>query len=452
MITTVEILTSYTPPRKFCLMGNEAVARGAIEAGVRGVFAYPGTPSTEISETIRQASEFQHHPERRKEFSDLTADPIYFEFSVNEKIAVEKAIAFTLGNRSAMCCMKAAGLNVASDPLMTIPYQTIGQPLVVVVCDDPGCFSSTTEQDSRYWGKMASIPVFNPTTPQDAFDMVKQAFELSGRLKIPVLLRMTTRVSHSRGVVQIGEVAPKTQTPGFTKSPQHLNIPSRTAGAHRALLAKLSGSEIKESLRRNTIQSVSARGDARPELGVITCGVADSYAIEIIARNRLAERLDVLKIGVTHPFPEEEVFRFLENGYQRVLVLEELDPIVEDEIRILSDKHKLKVEILGKGFAGLTTVGEYGLDIVSRALSAFTGADFPRPTPLPVEARDRFLKAVPPRPPAMCPGCSHRATFYALKLATHPAPANLVLCGDIGCFAMGAFAPFEMIDTIHHGD
>ncbi len=462
MITTAEILASYSSPQKFCLMGNEAVARGAIEAGVRGVFAYPGTPSTEISEALRQASEFQHNPQKRSDFPDLTADPIYFEFSVNEKIAVEKAIAFTLGNRSAMCCMKSAGLNVASDPLLTIPYQTIGQPLVVVVCDDPGCFSSTTEQDSRYWGRMASLPVFNPATPQDALDMTKEAFELSGKLKIPVIVRMTTRVSHSRGVVQIGEISPRTQTPAFTKSPQHINIPTRTAGAHRALLAKLSGTDIKESLRRYTVQSVSVTGETKPDLGVISCGVANSYAVEIIARNRLSGRVDVLKVGISHPFPEKEVIGFLRNGYRKVLVLEELDPIVENETRILSEKNKLNIEILGKEFAGLTTVGEYSLDIVSRALSAFAGIEFlatvplftPSPPP-PASGGDQegafaFLKTIPPRPPAMCPGCSHRATFYALKLAIYPTSANVALCGDIGCFAMGAFAPFEMIDTIHH--
>ena len=222
-------------------MGNEAVARGAIEAGVQGFFAYPGTPSTEISETIRQVSEFQHDPSSQTKFPALTADPIYFEYSINEKVALEKAIAYSLGNQAAMCCMKSAGLNVASDPLMTIPYQTIGRALVIVVCDDPGCFSSTTEQDSRYWGKMASVPIFNPATPKDAFRMTKDAFLLSEELKIPVIVRMTTRVDHSRGILQIGRVSNKAQNADFQRSPQRLNIPSRNRSG-----ASESGGQVGE--------------------------------------------------------------------------------------------------------------------------------------------------------------------------------------------------------------
>src|ERR1035437_6892455 len=197
---TIDILTSYEIPKKVCVMGNIAVARGAIEAGVCGVFSYPGTPSTEISEVFNYVNEFQNKEKNQGKYPQQTNHKIYFEYSINEKVALEKAIAYSIGNKSALCVMKNVGMNVASDALMSITYQTIIAPLVIVLCDDPGCFSSSNEQDSRYWGPMASVPMFNPATPAGAFEMIKQAFELSGKIKLPVIVRTTTRVSHTRGI------------------------------------------------------------------------------------------------------------------------------------------------------------------------------------------------------------------------------------------------------------
>src|SRR5574343_485810 len=195
---TINIITSRNEPYKTCVMGNEGIVRAAVESGVNGVFSYPGTPSTEISEVFNHIYNFQHNPVNKEKYPDLTANPVYFEYSINEKIAMEKAIAYSIGNKSAMCVMKNVGMNVASDPLMSVTYQTIGGPLVIIVCDDPGCHASSNEQDSRYWGPMASVPVFNPATPQDAYDMVKQAFVLSAKIKLPVIVRTTTRVSHTK--------------------------------------------------------------------------------------------------------------------------------------------------------------------------------------------------------------------------------------------------------------
>ena len=162
---TIDILTSYSKSKKVCVMGNVAVARGAIESGVNGVFAYPGTPSTEISEVFNYVNEFQNREGNQEKYPTQTSHKIYFEYSINEKIALEKAIAYSIGNKSAMCVMKNVGMNVASDALMSITYQTIIAPLVIIICDDPGCFSSSNEQDSRYWGKFASVPMLNPATP-----------------------------------------------------------------------------------------------------------------------------------------------------------------------------------------------------------------------------------------------------------------------------------------------
>ena len=435
-------------------MGNEALARGAIEAGVRGVFAYPGTPSTEISEIFSHISFFQNEAPDRELYPELVRNRIYFEYSVNEKIAMEKAIAYSLGNRNAMCVMKSAGLNVASDPLMTIAYQTLGAALVIVVCDDPGCYSSSNEQDSRHWGKMASVPVFNPITPDDALKMTKDAFILSAELKLPVIVRMSTRVDHSRGIVYYGKVTETTQKPAFEKSPQHLNIPARTAIAHGNLLKKLGSDTITPFFAKhnNTFFCREVNPASSPDgtLGIISCGAATVYALEIILQNNLQDRICLHKIGITHPFPAAGVIKFLDNGFSKVLILEELDPVVENEVRILGQKNRLTVEVYGKGFSLLTPVGEYNLDIVGEAIEEFTGHKLDKPAGLPAAGAERFLRDLPPRPPALCPGCPHRGTYYALKLAVDPDESDLIMCGDIGCFALGAFPPFQLIDTIHH--
>ncbi|MBT7789596.1 MAG: FAD-dependent oxidoreductase [Calditrichaeota bacterium] len=450
----IKILTPCKTPEKQVLMGNEAVARGAIEAGVRGVFAYPGTPSTEISEVFKNVSTFQIDPEQKKTYPELTKDPIYFEYSINEKVALEKAIAYSLGNRNAMCCMKNVGMNVASDPLITIAYQTIGKSLVVVVCDDPGCFSSSNEQDSRYWGKIASVPVLNPATAEDSYKMTIDAFALSELLKLPVIVRMSTRVDHSRCIVSVGNIFPEKINLGFNLSPQHINIPAKTATAHKNLLMKMESEVIfpfqKNNNRIYFKKDNSQATESAKKLGVITCGVANSYALEIIYENDISEKLELLKIGITHPISTIEIIDFLNRGFKKILILEELDPIVENEVRIIAQRNNINVEILGKGYISLTRVGEYSLDIVRKAIEEFADYTLNKKAGLPAEGKDQFLANLPPRPPALCPGCPHRATFFALKLAADQVGSRPVLCGDIGCFALGAFPPFQMIDTIHH--
>ena len=228
----VDILTSHKTPHKVSAIGNEAIARGAIEAGVNGVFSYPGTPSTEISEIFNMVSNYNFNTSEVLD-ADIAQNNTYFEYSINEKVALEKAIAFSIGNKSALCVMKNVGMNVASDPLMSITYQTIIAPLVIIVCDDPGCHSSSNEQDSRYWGNMASIPVFNPANPKDAYEMTKRAFQLSAELRLPVIIRTTTRVSHTRGMLEFNEITADDRNAFFERMPEHINIPARTAFAHQ---------------------------------------------------------------------------------------------------------------------------------------------------------------------------------------------------------------------------
>lgn len=427
-------------------MGNEAVARGAIEAGVQGVFSYPGTPSTEIAEIFRLVNGFQHREENCSRYPGQTRHPVYFEYSVNEKIALEKGIAYSVGNKRSLCTMKNVGLNVASDALMTITYQTFEGALVIVVCDDPGCHSSSNEQDSRYWGKMASVPLFNPATPAEAHQAAKNAFALSHQLKLPVIVRLTTRVSHSRGILHYGQLDASSPEGGFNRDPEHINVPKKTTSAHDKLLEKLKDPRITRLCEK--FSTVEFSGKDSEQWAVISSGVAGKYVSEILMRHFLDSRVSHLRLGIVHPFPVKEVTRFLSGGFGKILVVEELEPIVENEVRLLVQKENITVEITGKAMNGFSRTGEYSLDIVREGIENWLGIPL-EGQPL-LEGGEKLQGSLPPRPPRLCSGCPHRATFYGLKLMFPQREPEVVLCGDIGCFGLGALPPLQMIDTIHH--
>ncbi len=443
----INIISDYTSPHKTCVMGNEGIARAAIEAGVDGVFAYPGTPSTEISEIFNLINNFQNDINHKEKYPEYTSHPVYFEYSINEKIAMEKAIAFSIGNKSTLCVMKNVGMNVASDPLMSVTYQSIIGPLVIVVCDDPGCHSSSNEQDSRYWGPMASVPVFNPSSPADAFIMIKQAFELSAKIKLPVIVRTTTRVSHTRDIVTYGHINQENHLARFDRLPEHINIPARTATAHTRLLEKLKSKEVLSLLKQNS--KILLKGK-NAKLGIISSGVATIYATEILYQHKLTDKFQVLDLGLIHPFPEKEVLEFLSNKFKKILILEELDSFVESAVRNVVQKNNLLIKILGKGFSVLTTTGEFSIDGITKVLEDFSGTSFEKNKNTPLENTEKYLQKLPPRPPTLCAGCPHRATFYLLKLAIPREQSELIMCGDIGCFGLGALPPLKMIDTINH--
>lgn len=454
----IDILSSYPLPKKVLAIGNEAVARGALEAGVDGVFSYPGTPSTEISEIFNFISSFQVQESNKDKFPEFTNNPLYFEYSINEKIALEKAIAYSIGNRSALCVMKNVGMNVASDPLMNVTYQTIIAPLVIVICDDPGCHSSSNEQDSRRWGEMASVPVFNPATPAEAHRMMKEAFQLSDQLNLPVIVRMTTRVSHSRGSINYGIVSGEVRKGEFHRMPEHINIPAKTSAAHQRLLDKLDGTELEEFFLRNNKFSGSEKSDK----AVICSGVTQCYLQEVLHRNNIQDEIAVMEIGLIHPFPEKAVIEFLKRGFKEVLILEELDALIENAVRNLAQKEQIACEIFGKGLAGLKVSGEFSVEIIHSAIEEFTGLVLNKTSIQPLIGFETLMENLPPRPPALCAGCPHRATYYSLKLAIprHENVAALkgdiaidddfVMCGDIGCFGLGALPPLKMLDTINH--
>lgn len=448
----VDILSSYTSPHKVSAIGNEAVARGAIEAGVNGVFSYPGTPSTEISEIFNFISIFQDHPKNKKKYPTLVQNKTYFEYSINEKVALEKAIAYSIGNKSAMCVMKNVGMNVASDPLMSVTYQTIIAPLVIIVCDDPGCHSSSNEQDSRYWGNMASVPVFNPATPEDAYRMTKHAFKLSAELRLPVIVRTTTRVSHTRGMLEYNKIIVDKREASFERMPEHINIPARTAVAHQKLLNKLYSETVDPFF--NEFNKVLFEGKEK-SLAIISSGVSTTYLLEIIQRNNLSNKLELFDLGLIFPFPEKDVLAFLQRGFEKVLILEELDPIIENAVRNVAQKNELTCTLVGKEGAGLSLTGEYSLDGIDNALANFLEIETIKDETL--DSIGEYIDGLPPRPPALCSGCPHRASYYALKLIV---PQNnshsgerahdTILCGDIGCSGLGALPPLKMIDTINH--
>ena len=440
----IDILTSYSTPHQVSAIGNEAIARGALEAGVSGVFSYPGTPSTEISEVFNMVCNFQSNFENEDDYPQLIKNKVYFEYSINEKVALEKAIAYSIGNKSAMCVMKNVGMNVASDALMSVTYQTIIAPLVIVVCDDPGCHSSSNEQDSRYWGNMASAPVFNPATPGDAYRMTKEAFRLSEALRLPVLVRTTTRVSHSRGMVAYNEIRAAHREPFFERMPEHVNIPARTAAAHKKLLEKL-GSVTVTPFFAEFNQTYFP---GNKEYGIISSGVATSYLLEIVHRNELSKKVEILDLGLIYPSPENDILSFLNKGFKKILVLEELDPIIENAVRKIAQVHRVDTEIRGKNFGGIGSTGEFSLEIIDTAIGAFFGQETVKYKE--VEGLESFSQNLPPRPPALCSGCPHRASYYALKLLIPRENAEVILCGDIGCSGLGALPPLKMIDTINH--
>ncbi|MCP4188969.1 MAG: FAD-dependent oxidoreductase [Gammaproteobacteria bacterium] len=441
-----EILTPFDAPESVCVMGNEGVARAAIESGVAGVFAYPGTPSTEISMIFSSIREFQAADNWAAEYPQIANNHIYFEYSVNEKIALEKAIACSIGNKSSMACMKNVGLNVAADPLMTIPYQVINAPLVVIVCDDPGCHSSSNEQDSRHFAISASIPLLDPASPGEAYRMTREAFIISEDLKLPVIVRLTTRVSHGRETFHYNSIKPDQRMGCFNRDPVNINVPARTAIAHERLLEKLQGERIQPYFSNLNTKQLS-KSDSK-ELAVITSGMATSYFLELHEIHELAGELAWLKIGMINPFPELDVLNFLQKGYRRILVLEELDPILENGIRIVAQKNHIDVDIVGKNFSGLTTVGEYSLSLTTRALEQFLQRPLSHKQPLAMLAD--FTDKLPVRPPTLCVGCPHRATFYAMKLVLPRNDDETILCGDIGCLGLGALPPMGMMDTVNH--
>jgi len=373
------------------LSGNEAIARGAWEAGVVVGAGYPGTPSTEILE-------------------NLVREPgVSCEWAPNEKVALEVAIGASLGGARALATMKHVGLNVAADPLMTAAYTGVGGGLVVVVGDDPGMHSSQNEQDSRRWGPFGKIVVLEPSDSGEALAMAREAFSLSERLDMPVLLRTTTRLSHSKSLVETGERTERDRVPYRTTRGKWVMMPAVARGRRVDLTKRLAAARQESESSPFTAQELRD-----PAVGIVTSGVSYQHVREALPD------ASVLKLGMTFPLPEDRIRAFA-CAVERLYVVEELDPYLTDAIRAMG----IAVEE-----SGLSRIGE----LTPGKIAAAFGAS-------PPETREPMTSDVPSRPPMLCPGCPHRGVFRALR------EMDAVVTGDIGCYTLGALAPLNAMDT-----
>ncbi len=397
------------------LMGNGAIALGALHAGVNLVCGYPGTPSTEILETAAK----------------LNDGSVYVEWSANEKAALEVAAGASYAGARTLVTMKQVGMNVASDPLMSLAYVGVKGGMVIVVADDPGPISSQTEQDTRQFARFAKVPVFDPSTPEEAYAMVADAFAVSETYQTPVILRPTTRICHGCASVEVPDMPVTRHTPpGFVKDPQRFVIFPRASYQNHIRLEKLAMklSDEFSAYHRNRIWGAGVKG--------IACGgVSDAYVSEV-----LPDCADVcrLKISTPFPFPEELAVRFL-SSVGEVMVFEELDPVIERELLYICGKYQLSVQIHGKLDGSIPPAGESSAELVKSVLTSYLGL-----RACTAVQREK-IPETPVRPPVLCAGCPHRASFYAIKEALKDRRA--VCCGDIGCYTLGNAVPLEMVDT-----
>ena len=416
-------------------MGNEAIALGAIEAGVQVATGYPGTPSTEALETvIRYADRYG----------------IYIEWSSNEKVALETAVGAAYSGAKAFVTMKQVGLNVASDPLMSLSYIGVKGALVLLVADDPGPHSSQTEQDTRVFGHFANIPVLDPATPLEAYELTKLAFELSHEFEIPVILRTTTRVSHSCGDVEVAVAEPEPVEAvgeGFVKDRRWTIFPRLTAERHPWLESVQA--QLSERFSGLPFNTVSGSG----RIGILASGVSALYVKEAVETvSDFEELFTLFRIGTVYPFPEKAVLSSL-RGIDRLIVAEELDPYLEEQVLQLIGKAHLPVEVYGKKNGFFPVSGEYNVDLVidsiNSALAAF-GESLRLSHASPAVSMEK-LPPLPIRAPTLCAGCMHRTVFYAFKQAAKQfkkeAQTDTIFSGDIGCYTLGNAYPLNMVDT-----
>lgn len=378
---------------KKMMLGNEAIARGAYEAGVTVVASYPGTPSTEITENI------------------VKYDEIYAEWAPNEKVAAEVAIGASIAGARAMSCMKHVGMNVMADPMFTVSYTGVNGGLVFCVADDPGMHSSQNEQDSRHYAKAAKIMMLEPSDSSECKEFVKLAFELSEKFDTPVIIRLTTRVAHSQSEVELCEREDYELKKYEKNALKYAMVPANAIKRHVIVEQRMKDiAQYADNCEINKAEMNSS------EIGVITSGISYMYAKEA-----LGDSVSYLKLGMVYPFCDESIKEFTAK-VKKVYILEELDPFIEEHCRALG------LDVIGKSEFSL--LGEYSAGVIGKVIlgkelpeSMSTGGD------------------IPVRPPVLCPGCPHRGVFYVLK------KLGLTVSGDIGCYALGGAAPLSSIDT-----
>lgn len=378
---------------KKLMLGNEAVARGAYEAGVGVVSSYPGTPSTEITENI------------------VKYDDIYVEWAPNEKVAAEVAVGAATGGARAMTCMKHVGLNVMADPVFTSSYRGVNGGLVYCVADDPGMHSSQNEQDSRHYAEAAKILMLEPSDSSECRDYTKLAFELSEKYDTPVFMRLSTRVSHSQSLVEEGERLDY-KLKDYVKNPEkNVMTPANAIKRHVVVEDRMRAlTDFAETTELNAVEDNGAK------IGVITAGIAYMYAKEALGNS-----VNYLKLGMVYPLPEKRISDFAAKC-DKVYIIEELDPFIENHCK------KIGVDVIGKEV--FTLLGEYTPAMIKKQVLGIAPPEF-----------DALDEAAPVRPPVMCAGCPHRGTYYVLK------KLGLNVMGDIGCYTLGSAPPLSSMDT-----
>lgn len=425
------------PGERHLLLGNEAIVRGALEAGVHLVTCYPGTPSSEVPDTFARL--------RADLVAAGSAPGFSIEYATNEKVALELGAGAALGGAQCLVTMKHVGLNVAADPLFTASYVGLPGGLVLLSADDPGCHSSQNEQDNRTYARAAHVPCFEPASAEEARDMTVAAFRLARQLEQPVMLRTTTRVSHLRGAVTLGELAkcvahvPMRREPG-----RFVPVPAVALRRHRVLEAQMEQARaVAETSPFNSVRQAAAPAQG-PRRGIIASGPARNYLADALYADGLEEAVSVLELGMTWPLPVELLVAFLA-GCDEVLVLEEGEALLERGVRALAQERGLAVRISGKD-AGLTGFGEFSLDLVGRRLARWFGRDEPLPQGLEVtDSAACAGEPLPMRPPNLCPGCAHRAIYYAARKTFGD---RAIYSSDIGCYTLGLLPPLRMADFL----
>ncbi len=416
------------PGKNMLLLGNEAIVRGALEAGLAVAAAYPGTPSSEIGNNLFQ----------------LTKEPeahLYFEFSTNEKVAMEVAAAASAAGLRSLTCMKHVGMNVASDVLITLAYIGTKGGMVIITADDPSMHSSQNEQDNRYYAKLANLPMLEPSGPQEARDMTKAAFELSEELELPVIIRTTTRTSHVRGPVELGPLPARKQVVGnFERAPgRWVPVPGVARVRHKVLLEQM------EKAQKKAESSVFNRIGGSGKTGIVASGVASCYVHDTIMELGCENQVSFLRLGFTYPQPRELLSEFL-RSVDKILVVEELESFQEDALKALANELKINVPILGKASGHFSRLYEFDPAMVKNAIADILGYKVQRPK-TPDLSR---LPKLPMRPPSLCPGCPHRETYNAVKKALDLLgyTPKTIYPTDIGCYTLGLLPPIQMADYL----
>ena len=422
------------PGERRFLLGNEAFARGVLEAGVGFVAAYPGTPSTEIIDTLAEIAQ---------------KVGMYVEFSTNEIVAYEAAFTACLTGVRSFFAAKHVGINVAADAVATSAYIGTKKGFVFVSADDPYAHSSQNEQDNRHLARMYGLILLEPGNPQEAKDIVIEGYEISERVNQPVMIRSTTRVSHARGIVTFGPAREIVTSGSFEKDiSRFVVVPANARKNHAEMLKRLErASEEAERSRLNEVFETSGDDPPIGRFGIIASGVSYYYALEEILKLGISAKL--LKLGFSYPLPKRKIISFLEQ-LDSVLIVEEVDPVLERDIKALAQENEVSIKIHGKDI--LPKLYELRPEIVEAGIKFATGLSKDKPEPLSIAAPQTMLGIrIPSRPPVFCPGCPHRASYYAVKAALLELkvnPNHVIYPTDIGCMTLGIMPPYKMGDLL----